>query len=154
VFGTKSQTHGSWTRLDSQAAADSLLTLTAGFHDSCVHEIHISTGRYVGAFSSMSLMGNHDIHLLIQTQGEPSALELRFVDVVSFGFARPDSDGVILDASLFLRDGVVYWADQTDFQPGFPRAETTWVAARGAFWREVSSWTGSTLRYRPADAPA
>jgi hypothetical protein len=125
-----------------------------GFHDSCIHEVHVATGRWVGVWGDMSLLGTHVIHLLIQSQiGGPDAVELRFDAVSAYSLATLESNDVIFGATMLSHEGMWYWADTDDFRPGFARAGTTWIAAERIAWRDASDWLGREARYLPA-APA
>lgn len=148
-------TASEWRHLRTKADIEALLDELGGFHDSCVHEVHVATGRNVNKSGTvMNLLGRHTIHLLIQSELEPTAVELRFSDVVAFHLAIPGGEGPICGAAMFEHDGLVYWATSEDFRPGSTDHETTWIAGPTVAWREVSDWLGPALRYRSPAAPA
>ena len=144
-----------WVALESVDDVDTLIELMGGFLDSCIHEIHVDTGRHVGLMRGMSLAPYHVIHVLIQSQlSGPAAIELRFEDVSAYGLSTLDSDGVILGATMLLEDGTFYWADTDGFRPGFARPGTSWIASAKLSWRDASGWLGSELRYLSPSDPA
>ena len=93
------------------------------------------------------------IHILVQRQfRSPSAIELRFAEVIGVRFSppRPNYDAIIFSAAFFLRDGVFYWAEDGGWTPESPsRDDCTWVAARRAWWRDASGWMGPEVKLRP-----
>jgi hypothetical protein len=141
-----------WQSLGSPAQIKALLGLFGDFHDACVREIHVATGHYVKQDLAMTCDWRTTVHVLIQRQfAGPSAVELRFEEVVGLRVCPPgpNHDSVLFDAALFLRDGIVYWADRDGWTPEVSdRDDSTWVSARKAYWRDASEWLGPQLRYR------
>jgi hypothetical protein len=144
-----------WRALTSANDIEELMRLFGDFHDGCVHEIHAVTGHYVHDNLSMSVGWETTVRLLIQRQfSDPSAIELRFDEVVGFRLSppAPNYDAIIYGAAFFIRDGIYYWADNAGWKPEFPeRGDTTWVSARKVSWRDASNWMGPDLRYLTAD---
>ena len=140
-----------WQSLATPDQIKALLALFGHFHDACVREIHVATGHYVDQSLTMTCDWRTTVHILIQRQFvEPSAVELRFEEVVGLRVCppAPNCDSVLFDAALFLRDGIVHWADHAD--PALSAGhDLTWVSARKAYWRDASEWLGPQLRYRP-----
>ena len=141
-----------WQELSAPNQIDVLMDLFGHFHDACVREIHVTTGHYVAQNLSMSVDWRTTVHMLIQRQfPNPSAIELRFEDVVGVKVCPPPpgSVAIIFSATLFLRDEVLYWAEERDWSPeSTARNEVTWVAAGRVWWRDASEWMGPDLRYR------
>lgn len=141
-----------WQSLCTATQIEELMGLFGHFHDACVREIHVVTGHYVDQDLSMHVDWRTTVHMLIQRQFvEPSAIELRFEEVVGLRVCPPPPDcvSIIFGAAFFLRDGVCYWADSADWTPeSTDRGESDWVAARKVYWRDASEWLGPHLRYR------
>src|SRR5438876_248626 len=116
--------------------------LFGNFHDGCVREIHVATGHYVGENLSMRVDWRTTATLLIQRQwADPSAIELRFEEVVGLWYRAPlpNYTALIFRASFFLRNGIFYWAESGDWRPESPeRDEVTWVSGRRVWWRDAS----------------
>lgn len=66
----------------SQEDIQELLQKTAGFHDSITKEFRVVSNGYVDADKSMVGGGPFSAHLLIQTQWEPYAVEMIFINLV------------------------------------------------------------------------
>jgi hypothetical protein len=146
------ETKRNWQDLAMPAQIERLMSLFGNFHDACLREMHVVTGHYVNPNLSMHVDWRTTVHMLVQRQyAELSAIELRFEEVVALHVCPPppDSSANILSAALFLRDGVLYWADNSDWTPESPElGDVTWVAARKASWRDAGEWLGPNFRYR------
>ncbi len=139
-----------WTELNGDIQIAALMETFGDFHDGCIREIHVVTGHYVDQKLSMHVDSRTTVHMLVQRQfRNPSAIELRFEEVVAMKVCPPppNHDWIMFDAACFLREGILYWADDTQWTPD-SADETTWVAARRASWRDASAWLGPDLRYR------
>jgi hypothetical protein len=141
--------HG-WQALQNPTQLEELMHVFGNFHDACVREIHVGTGHHVDESLSMTVDWKTTVHVLIQRQYRPlSVIELRFEEVVGLRFSAPppDHENIIYGAAFFIRDDIFYWADDASWTPE-SSSENTWVAARKAYWRDVSEWLGARLRYR------
>jgi hypothetical protein len=141
-----------WIELTDNTAVQALMEAFGGFHDACIREIHVATGHFVAPDLSMNVDWRTTVHMTVQRQFlNPSAIELRFEEIVGLKFAAPEPncDSMIFDATCVIRDGLLYWADSGLWNLASPEAhDCTWVAARRAYWRDLSGWLGSELRYR------
>jgi len=143
-----------WNQIETQTDADVLMDLFGGFHDGCVREAHLWTDHWVASDLSMSCPGHLDnrIRFLIQRQfHNPSAIELLFDEVTRFNLVpTPDNyDSIIYDATLVVRDGIIYWSPEDDWSPDSPiRDNDTWISAKKLSWRIVD-WLGEKLHYGP-----
>jgi len=149
---------GAWQELSTPEQIDALMRLFGNFHDGCVREIHVGTGHSVAENLSMTVDWRTTVHMLVQRQfRNPSAIELRFGELVGMNVSAPDStsEGIIMSAAFLLRDGLLYWADNSLFQGDWRTdPECTWIAARRVWWRDASEWMGPGLRYRDDSGPA
>ena len=125
--------------------------LFRNFHDACLREIHVVTSHHVDADLAMHVDWRTTVHMLIQRQyASPSALELRFEEVVELRVLPPppDCERIIFGAAFFLREGIYYWADDAGWFPESHRDEgVTWIASRRVYWRDASEWIGNDIRY-------
>jgi hypothetical protein len=141
-----------WQSLSTSDQLSDLLALFGNFHDACIRELHVVTGHYVDEALSMHVDWRTTIRMLIQRQfAAPSAIELRFEEVVEMRICPPPPDfvAIIFGAAFFLENGIFYWSDNSAWRPLAPGdGESTWVAARKLFWRDASDWLGPRLRYR------
>lgn len=140
-----------WEELATPAQVEQLMRVFGNFHDACLREMHLATGHYVEENLSMCADWRTTIRMLIQRQHRtPSAIELRFDEVVGLRVSppQPNYEAIIFGATFFVRDGIYYWADQGNWDPrSSDDDQTTWVAARKAYWRDASDWLGPRLRY-------
>lgn len=107
-----------WKELRTQHEIDNFMKEIIGFHDSCIKEIKYSSGAYVETNLSMSPVNTkRTLTVLIQRQFEDiSALELEFseLEYISMYPVKQDYTCEILDASFFVKDGLIYWCDNGD----------------------------------------
>lgn len=146
-----------WNALDTPEQIEAAMKAFGNFHDGCVREIHVATSHYVDPKLSMHFDARPEVRMLVQRQfSSPSAIELRFAEIVELNVAFPDENyvAIIFSAGLFIEDGIVYWAEDGGWKPGTPRSQdSTWIAARRAWWRDASAWMGPDLRYRRESQP-
>jgi hypothetical protein len=141
-----------WTEVQTQEDGDTLLNVFGGFHDSCIREAHLATGHWVSANLAMTCSGGADsrIQLLVQRQFQnPSAILLHFEEVTRFNLvaAQEHCDSIILEATLLVRDGTIFWSVEGNCSPDSAnRDAVTWVSARRLRWRAVD-WLGDELRF-------
>ena len=141
--------------LTSKAQIDEFMRLFGQFHDTCLKEVHISTGHWVGKELAMATPSDEATkgHLLFQRQfNNPSAIELLFEKIVRFNIVPPEENhfGIIFSATMITKDGLIYWADVPGWLPQTPDCDTaTWIAAKSLSWRDASEWMGPKLRYGP-----
>ena len=127
---------GEWKAIRGQEDCENLLDLFGGFQDGCVRELHAWTGHYVDQEFSMACDPTFNLRMLVQRQWrDPSAIELVFGEVESIKWfpAKPDSDDTILNAWLFVTEGVLVWS----LAPPEEFEEWTHVASR-KLWVERS----------------
>ncbi len=142
-----------WTEVTDSDDVEVLLSTFGGFHDSCIKELHMWTGHFVDPDLSMRTSGDLDcnVRILCQRQWEnPSAVELWFEEVTELHVSPSplNYDSIILEATLEVNNGSIYWADDGDWSPGGDGNEkVTWIASRKLRWRDVSSWMGAAMRY-------
>lgn len=146
-----------WHELSTPEQIRQLMDLFGNFHDTCVREIHAATGHYVAENLSMTVDWRTTVHMLVQRQHRnPSAIELRFTELVGLKVSppSPNYEAIIFSAAFFLRDGILYWAENASWSPeSADRDQWTWIAARHGWWRDASEWMGPDLRYQHDSGP-
>lgn len=147
-----------WEEINEQNDIDQLMRLFGGFHDSCIKELYMWTDHYVNKDLSMSVSANRDhrVRLLIQRQNtDPTAIEFIFDELVQLCVnpSAENYDSIIYGAAFYHRDGLFYWANDSKWNPDEPYkfSNVNWICSKKVKWREVSDWTGKTLRYGPRD---
>nr|WP_106779122.1 hypothetical protein [Lysinibacillus timonensis] len=140
-----------WFEIKNNKDIENLLQTFGGFHDSCLKELYMWTESYVDDNLSMSPVPETNVRILFQRQyHNPSAIELLFKDVAQFHIVpSPDNyDSIIYDAKLILHKGLLYWANDYNWEPeNSMLTETSWLSAKSIKWRDVSSWMGKENRY-------
>jgi hypothetical protein len=135
-----------WNEIKTQPDADALMKRFGRFHDSCIREVHISTGYWVSPELSMAAPEDLDtrVRLHIQRQWrDPAAIELLFEEVVRFNLVPAPQNyvSIIYDATLLVREGIIHWSPETNWDPERPDANSeTWISAKQLKWREVDNW--------------
>ena len=158
-----------WHRLDTQADLDALMQRCGGFHDGCFREAHVWSETSI-AQDAMTCPLGLDTHVRALFQlavAKPSAIELRFDQVVRFALSPSDEncDSIISSAAFSLEDGLfqlkvhlIGLPLKSTPNPGLgvrrgpPESPSIHVAARQARWRDASEWMGDPLRYCQEDA--
>ena len=140
----------SWNEIGTQADADALLKVFGGFHDGCLKEAHLYTNCWGDHDLAMApgLGLDNCVRILVQRQWkDPAAIELLFEEVTRFNLvpSPEDCDSIIFNATLIVRDSLVYWSVNGSWSPDDPQKDlSTWISARKLRWREVG-WLGEDL---------
>lgn len=142
--------------IKTQEDADKLMSKLGHFHDGCFREMHVWSGSFIdeNAHYTAQFGLNAKVFLHCSNQYVFSAVELLFSDVQKINMVEiPEgSFPEILHATLLLRKGVFYWADERDWEVGNPNSdEILWIATKGLKWRARDNWLGDTLRYGTDD---
>jgi hypothetical protein len=90
-----------WKRVATQSDAEALLEVFGGFHDGCLHELHLWSGYSVNAEYTMRCATDDGlgIRILVQQQFDsPSVIEMLFsgvrrINVVDVRIATASSMG-------------------------------------------------------------
>ena len=140
-----------WKELRTQHEIDNFMKEIIGFHDSCIKEIKYSSGAYVETNLSMSPVNTkRTLTVLIQRQFEDiSALELEFseLEYIRMYPVNPDYTCEILDASFFIKDGLIYWCDKDDIH----NYKGTVICSKKVRWRNASELIGKRDFYKSAN---
>ncbi len=73
----------------NQQEMDALIGRVSGFHDSMAKELHILNRGWVGADRTMTMTHQFDLRLLVQSQFDPLAVELLFINVEQLSIGNP-----------------------------------------------------------------
>ena len=140
-----------WNEIKNNQDIGHLLEAFGGFHDSCIKEAMVKTGRYVNQDFSMALPdpGHAVVRLLIQRQAGPlSTIELWFEAVHEYRLCEDDGDGSIFDAAFFIKDGLIHWADYERWTPEKEVSSSiTYIVSQRLKWRDRNDWLGNVERY-------
>lgn len=142
-----------WKELRTQQEIDNFMKEIIEFHDSCIKEIKYSSGAYVETNLSMSPVNTkRTLTVLIQRQFEDiSALELEFseLEYISMYPVKQDYTCEILNASFFVKDGLIYWCDNGDInEDDIHNYKGTVICSKKVRWRNASELIGKRDFYK------
>ena len=141
----RSKGNNMWTELKTGEDLAFFMRLVNGFHDSVLKELSYVSGAYVDEDLNMHPVDDKAcLRVLIQRQDETlPALELEFSGLQELRLypIDPAYTSEILDAALFLRDGLICFCDCGDIGPeNFDDYRGISVRAKSLRWR---SFTGA-----------
>lgn len=129
-----------WNYIESREDIDQLMKGFGGFHDSVMKEFSYVTGDYVSQDGVMHLShaGEKRIRVVFESQWakgiEMILLAPRYIQLVPPG---ENYMGDLYDASLFIKDCMVYFYDS--YMESMPETyRGTMFAAMGLMWRELN----------------
>lgn len=142
-----------WNELRTQQGIDNFMKEIIGFHDSCIKEMKYSSGAYVDKnLSMLPTNTKRTLTVLIQRQFDDiSALELEFsgLEYIRMYPVNPDYTCEILDASFFVKDGLIYWCDSSDVKDDtINNYKGTVICSKKVRWRNASELIGENEFYR------
>ena len=142
-----------WNELRTQQQIDDFMREIHGFHDSCIKEMKYSSGAYVDEnLSMLPINTKRTLTVLIQRQFDDiSALELEFseLEYIRMYPVNPDCTCEILDASFFIKGGLVYWCDSSDVRDdNINNYKGTVICSKNVRWRNASELIGENEFYR------
>ena len=131
-----------WTELKNEEELAAFMRLVCGFHDSVLKELSYVSGANVDEDLNMHPVDDKAcLRILIQRQDEAMpALELEFSGLQELRLypTDPSYTSEILDAALFLRNGLICWCDCGDTGPeNFDDYRGTSVCAKSLRWRPI-----------------
>ena len=132
-----------WTELKTEEELSAFMRLVCCFHDSVLKELFYVSGAYVDEDLNMYPVNDKTcLHILIQRQDEAMpALELEFSGLRELRLYPTDPSYTceILDAALFLRNGLICWCDCGDIGPdNFDDYRGTSICAKSIRWRPIT----------------
>lgn len=142
-----------WNELRTQQEIDEFMKKIHRFHDSCIKEMKYSSGAYVDTnLSMLPVNTKRTLTVLIQRQFDDiSALELEFsgLEYIRMYPVNPDYTCEILDASFFVKDGLIYWCDSSDVKDDtINNYKGTVICSKKVRWRNASELIGENEFYR------
>ena len=145
-----------WKELRTQHEIDNFMKEIIGFHDSCIKEIKYSSGAYVETNLSMSPVNTkRTLTVLIQRQFEDiSAHELEFSELEYNSMYPVKQDYIceILNASFFVKVGLIYWCDNGDVkEDDIHNYKGTVICSKKVRWRNASELIGKRDFYKSAN---
>ena len=129
--------------LSTEEALQSFMVTVHYFHDSCIKEINYVSGAYVNSDLAMHPVNDiRSLRVIIQRQySNYSTIELEFKELHHLSLC-PTNDLYtceILHASLFKKNGLIYWSDHEMDSVKVVSFENnaTVICASGLRWRSL-----------------
>ena len=141
-----------WNEIKTNEDIAAFMKKVLHFHDSCIKEIRYISGAYVKENLAM-LPSNtlREVEIIFQRQWEdPTALVLKFtgVDVLHLIPYDPDKYTCeIFSASMFIKNGKLYWAQDEPDPDKIEEFDETWICAEKVFWKDISGCLGDKRVY-------
>lgn len=128
--------------VSSQEEMDELIKLMGDFHDSMTKEIHMINRGGVLADHSMLMSHQFDVQVLIQSQWQPYAVELLFIDMQQMSFQDAldyaSATGVVRQESAANETPVI----EMNFDSSFK------ISSRQVYYRVQSDLLGISARLK------
>ena len=141
-----------WETISSSDEISQFMERVYDFHDSCVKEISYISGAYVNDSLSMHPLNDRRIlRVIIQRQfGENSMIELEFQGLKYLRLfpVDPYYTCEILDSTMLLKDGDIYWCDCGDVtEDDLDDYKGTLICASKLRWRSIEDYMGEKTFY-------
>ena len=145
-----------WHEIKNQVEADAFMEHVEDFHDCCIKELSYISGAYVEDDLSMYPVNEQRVlRVVFQRQfAAPSMIEMAFARLRYLKLAPNDMTYTceILDATLLVRAGRVYWCDCGGITAeGMLTYDGTVICAEKVCWRPIEGHMGEAPFYLPAD---
>ena len=141
-----------WQKINNDNDVRRFMSKMYYFHDSCLKELKYLSGAYVNENSMHAINDCRILSLIIQRGFDDYPMvELEFSGLKSLKLFPVDEKYTceILDSTMFIKDGYVYWCDHTIY-PGTELDNSTGVlvCAKSFRWRPIENHMGSEEYYR------
>lgn len=140
-----------WKIVSTDEELRTFLDFVSCFHDSCIKEMHYTSGAYVDEDYSMYPVNDYRIlRVIVQHQDEQSSvIEMEFAGLKSLQLTPFDERYTceIHDSTMVLKDGCVYWCDGSKMTDADPADGSIYICASHLRWRTLNS--PSCLGSRP-----
>ena len=135
-----------WNDIVDNETKENLLKEINYFHDSCIKEIKYLSGAFVDENGAMYPVNDKRIlSVIIQSQYNKNlSLEMEFSQLrfLVLGPVNEDYTCEIHDAYLWMKDGYLYWSDNTSLSNNVPLElldyEGILICAKKLRWRYIS----------------
>lgn len=133
-----------WNEINNSNDICNFMNKICWFHDSCIKEIKYISGAYVNEELSMyPVNSQRTLRMIIQRQFDDiSMLEMEFQEIKYLKLFPSDSNYTceILDATLILEDGYIYWCDMGDLSlEDIKDYDGTSICAKKLRWRVIDA---------------
>ena len=137
-----------WKELNNAEDVRKFMIQVHGFHDACLKELKHVSGAYVDDELFMHPVNDRRrLNAVFQMQQDegPSMIELEFSGLKYCRLVPCAEDYTceIMQATLLIENGTVYWSDERDMTPAeFASSDGTVICASKLRWRPVDGAMG------------
>ena len=141
-----------WNDISDERSLNTFMSMIGHFHDGCIKEIKYLSGAYVGEDLAMYPINDKRVlKVIIQRQyRDIPVVELEF-EGLKYLRLFADDEGYtceILDSTIILKDGLVYWCDCGDLtEADLESYDGTVICASKLRWRSVENGLGNEEMY-------
>ena len=140
-----------WHKISNEKEMKDFMSEMWSFHDSCIKEMKYVSGAYVSEDLSMQAINTKRcLSVIIQRQAsENTTIEMAF-EGLKFLKMFPSDEKYsceILGATMFFKDGYVYWCDDDVTDADIDTFEGTIICASALSWRSVQNRMGDDEFY-------
>ena len=141
-----------WETISTNEDIKHFMKKMCNFHDSCIKEINYLSGAYVDDNLSMHPLNNRRVlRVVIQRQYEKdSMVEMEFQGLKYLKLYPVDENYTceILDSTMIIKDGNVYWYDCDDLlESELDNYTSTLICASNLRWRSIKNYMGKREFY-------
>ena len=136
-----------WNEITDSKALEDFCEKVDFFHDSCIKELKYLSGAYVDEDLSMyPINGQRVLNIIIQRQSENMPMiemEFRGLKYLKLFPADDRYTCEILDSTMILKDGCIYWCDCGGVsETNLDAYNGTMICALGLRWRVIDDCMG------------
>lgn len=135
-----------WNEIKTDQDIHDFLEKFYYFHDDCIKEIRYISGAYNDR-GMYVVNDRREVEILLQGY---TGVILKFVGVEKMHLApvSPDYTCEILEATIFRKNGKMYWANDRPDPDSIEHYTDTWICAQQLFWCEIDASLGKEPYYR------
>lgn len=141
-----------WNEISTAMDLHFFMDTICSFHDSCIKELRYLSGAYVNDNLGMHPINDRRIlNVIIQRQFEINPMiEMEFEGLKYLKLFPTDENYTceILDSTMFLKNGCIYWCDRGDLsEEDLENFTGTMICATKIRWRPIKDCMGEKNFY-------
>ena len=142
-----------WNEISDDVKIREFLEHVNYFHDTCIKEIRYISGAWVNEDLSMHPINEiNSVEIIFQCQfKDPCTMVIKFIDVDVLHLAPVNMFYTceILDAAMFRKDDLIFWAnDYSVNESNIVNYTGTWISAKRVVCKAINSCLGQDIIYR------
>lgn len=141
-----------WHEIKNEQDIADFMQKIYDFHDSCIKEMKYLSGAYVNEVLGMHPLNDRRVlRVIVQRQFDDiPMIELEFEGLKYLRLFPTDEEYTceILDSTLLLKDGCIYWCDECISEADLDSYGGTVICASKLRWRAVENCMGQAEFYR------